>query len=339
MKITIAKALPSKIVSNKDITNLIRNKSLSFEGSIDKTLRKIEALLRISGSNTRTWLADNEKPIDLIIKCCEEALQKENLGKNDIDLLMYVGIGKGFAEPAQSYFVAKALGMNKVKCFDITDACMSWAVAVQMADSLLKTGVYKKIMIVNGEFIVNGGSLIKNFNLKNENNLNCIFPTYTIGEAATCTILEADDKEYSCKFVSENSLADLCNIPTEEYKGYCLETDKIARNGALHFTSYGAEMHEKGIGYLVSIIKNDNFNPKIIFTHASSKTMWHKCAEIAGVADKTYHISDKTGNLISASIPVAISMAEEEGKLQRGDKITFWVGTAGMCFNLTNLIF
>ncbi|MEX3910132.1 3-oxoacyl-[acyl-carrier-protein] synthase III C-terminal domain-containing protein, partial [Paraburkholderia sp. BR14319] len=33
-----------------------------------------------------------------------------------------------------------------------------------------------------------------------------------------------------------------------------------------------------------------------------------------------YHIYPDTGNLVSASIPAAISMAKETGKLKRGDR-------------------
>ncbi len=51
---------------------------------------------------------------------------------------------------------------------------------------------------------------------------------------------------------------------------------------------------------------------------------------------KVYHIYQETGNLVSASIPAAIAMSCSDNSLKRGDNVIFWVGSAGMSFNVTN---
>jgi hypothetical protein len=43
------------------------------------------------------------------------------MAPEDIDLLIYCGVGRGFLEPANAYFYAKARDMRTTNCFDITD--------------------------------------------------------------------------------------------------------------------------------------------------------------------------------------------------------------------------
>ena len=342
MKIeTTSLSLPSWKLNNKEVIDLIRSHSKStFEGNLEKTLRKIDFILNKTGAETRYWLDPNkkEKPIDHIIKVTEKSLKKANLKKNDIDLLIYVGIGKGFLEPGNAYLVAQSLGMKKVRCFDVTDACMSWITSMQIVDSLFKAGAYKNAMIINGEFTVQGGCLFKSFALQNEKQLEYTFPSFTVGEGATCTILSPNDPDnFDFCFSSRSDLADLCVIPLPEYENYCTLTKKTAKNGKMKFTSYGFDLHEAAEIETIKLFNKASLNNKdinIVFTHASSKTEWQKYANIAGIGDKVYHIYQKTGNLVSASVPAAINFALEDKILKKGDKILSWVGSAGMSFGL-----
>ncbi len=347
MKIqSIGLSLPSWKLTNQDIIDQIRFYSKNtFSGNLEQTLRKIAAILKKTGAENRYWLdkSKNERPIDHIKNAVEISLNNANISKNDIDLLIYVGIGKGFLEPGNSYSVAHSLGMNRVRCFDLTDACMSWSAALQVVDSLFKAGAYKNAMIVNGEFTVTAGPLIDNYSLKNNDQLVYTFPTFTVGEAATCTILTPDDSaNFSFSFSSRADLSDLCVIPLPGYEKYCDLTEKMASNGPMHFTSYGVNLHQTAAIEATELFRNLPDSKKeldIVFTHASSKAEWHKYGQAIGIEDKIYHIYQKTGNLVSASVPAAMVLAKEEGKLKSNDKVLVWVGSAGMSFSAINFSF
>ncbi len=340
MKIeAVSLSLPSWQVSNEELIDLIKfHSKATFSGNLDKTLRKISTVLNKTGAKNRFWLNRqiNEKPIDHIKKSTEEALKKANLQTQDIDLLIFVGIGKGFLEPAQSYFVAQALGMVHAKCFDITDACMSWLTAMQVADSLFKSGAYKNAMIINAEFCVQAGVFFKNYALKNEQQLTYTFPTFTIGEAATCTILSPNNpSNFQFNFSSRNDLASLCTVPLPEFKDYCQDNQKTGANGDMHFSSFGVKLHQIGQSELLKLLKISRIKIDkidIAFTHSSSKTEWQKVSDKAGIGDKVYHIYQQTGNLISASVPAAMAMAMAEQKFTLGNQALLWVGSAGMSF-------
>ena len=143
----ISARLGSKSISNDDILKIIEENSRDFEGDLSKTLSVVQKLLQKSGSKNRRWLDEGERPIDLLKESVSDALSQASLKTSEIDLLIYVGVGRGFLEPGGAYLVAQALQMWSVECFDIIDACMSWTRALQMSNALLKTKQYKNIKI------------------------------------------------------------------------------------------------------------------------------------------------------------------------------------------------
>lgn len=337
-------ALPSKKVTNDDILSMIERESAEgFKGDLEGTLKEISYFLKYSGSNTRYWLDEGETPISLLKDASERALLQANLDKSDIDVLVYVGIGRGFLEPGGAYHAAKALGMYDVECYDIIDACMSWTRAMQQLQALFSQGVYKKALVVNAEC-----NMIKDaciypgvFKLGSQEDVESRFPAFTLGEGATATIVSADDGPnenlWEFHFLSRSDWSDLCNIPMKHYEGFCLPTEKTGKNGAGLFTSFGSKLHEYGRDSIVRTMDKmlshtDVKGIKAIFTHASSKRDWDNFADDLNLKHLLYPIYPETGNLVSASVPAAIAKALESGTVCKGDQVLGWVGSAGMSF-------
>ncbi|MBL1075889.1 3-oxoacyl-ACP reductase [Nocardia sp. 2] len=338
--------LPSRTVTNADILEMIAaHSSPGFEGDLDDTLRTVDSYLRFSGSRERRWLDTGERPIDLLKQAAKTALAQSELRATDIDLLIYTGIGRGFVEPGGSYHCAAALGADNAHCFDILDACMSWTRAMQVTESLMATGGYRAALIVNAEFSLRlGGAVFPHlFRLPRPQALASTFPAYTLGEAATATVLTAEDHEpWEFRFASRPDLAPLCNVPLEGYEGFCEPSDRLAANGIGYFTSFGFEMHETGLPDAYAVFDRLDIDPEkvaALFTHASSKRYWQMMADKVGLGEAIHHVYHRTGNIVSASVPAAIASAIEQGALQRGDRALGWVGSAGMSFAVFSFVY
>lgn len=335
----ISASFPSKIVTIDETLDMIKSHSQStFKGDINKALEIIKKILIFSGANTRRFLDKNEKPVDLIQNVVLDVLKTGDRKIADINLLIYTGIGRGFLEPGGSYNLAKNLGMDSVECFDILDACMSWTRALNIAYTYLKSKQYQNILIVNGEFNNVPGEAFypANYKLKDLKQIKWTFPTYTIGDAATATLLTySEDNDWEWNFSSRPDLADLCTIPTVGYSLFSKDYENIGKNGPGNFCSFGNEMHQKGTPEVIKIFKKLSLPAnkiKMIFPHASSKQAWAHCAEVCGVSDKVYYVYPEYGNLVSASIPAGISIAIKKGLIKKDDIIVAWTGSAGMSF-------
>ncbi len=193
---SVAASLPSRIVTNDDMIEMIREQSMEYQGDVGKLLRKINALLKMSGLKERRWCDRHESPIDHVAKATRAALEESYLQKKHIDLLIYVGVGRGFIEPGNAHMIANTLGFTNAQCFDVVDACMSWIRALHLVDSLFKTGGYKNALIINAEFSTTGNAAGKKlFSLKSDEELEYTFPYFTIGEAATATLLTPQEPD------------------------------------------------------------------------------------------------------------------------------------------------
>jgi len=334
----VVASFPTRRVSNEEVVDLIRFHSKNFDGDLSKAMRLVQTLLDRSGLITRHWQAEGERPIDHLAQAISSALQGSFLQYADIDLFIYVGVSGGFREPANSYMVAKALGFVRAECFDVIDACMSWTRAISLVDSLFKTRSYRNALVVNAEFnMTAGGPLFPaNFSLQSPSQLDHALPSYTIGEAATATLLLPDRPDnFHIAFHSKPELADLCTVPGQGFEDYCEMTDATGKLGVGRFTALGAKLHhhlDQEIPQLLATAGVTGEEADIVLTHTSSSVDWHKAGAKHGFAEKIYHLYPRTGNVVSASIPAALARARLEGRVQTGDRVMFLMGSAGMSF-------
>ncbi|MFH1347464.1 MAG: 3-oxoacyl-[acyl-carrier-protein] synthase III C-terminal domain-containing protein [Candidatus Margulisiibacteriota bacterium] len=347
MKIdAISVKIPSFEVSNEWVLDELKRLNPDLPAKTVKLYqREVSSLLKKSGSKTRFWRdrRKGETALDLIKSTMRESLQKANLKKDDIDLLIYCGVGKGFKEPANAYLFAYALGM-KCSCFDISDACMSWVRALDIAQGFLKSGAYKHIMVLNGEFNVYEHLYPYLWEIKSLEQIEYTLPGYTIGETATATVLSNSGKEWQFAYDSAPELANLCTVPLEGYEEFCEKNEKINLHGINRFVSFGGALFDNGRKRLVALVRRNiaNINEADIwFPHAASSRLWQEMGEELNIdPEKNYtEVYPRYGNLVSASIPVGMDMALGKNKLKRGKKVVLWPGSAGMSFCVAQFIY
>lgn len=76
-----------------------------------------------------------------------------------------------------------------------------------------------------------------------------------------------------------------------------------------------------------------------ISPHAATVRDWIEGAASLGVDRLIYNIYPYCGNLASASVPVGIARAVNDGRIRRGDRLVCVTGSAGMSFAAYSLVF
>lgn len=347
MRIDGVSFLPaSRKMSNQDVLEEVRKNSADrFDGDLDRALIHINWMLEGTKIENRHWFAEDERPLDLMVKACKEAMERAGCGPQEIDLLIYTGNCRGFIEPGDSYFVAQTLGMDGVDCFDVLDACMAWTRGCDIAQSHFLAGRYKKALIVNSEsyFVPGGVAYPSNFQLKNLRDIAHCFSAYCGGDCASATVLSADsDQSWEFNYLSTKAGVDLCTIPLGGYEKRAPESARIGLNGIGAFTSFSSLVFNYS-DYMVDSLKliaPHRDDVKLLFPHTGgSVPEYQKWADKAGFGDRVRYIFPQYGNVGSASIPAAISLHEKSGELERGDRVGFWVGSSGMSFVSSTFIF
>ena len=349
MKITgLAAGNPSRLVTNEEVLDLVRHHShATFEGDLERTVKLIDRLFHKSGIEARQWLGEDQHPMALMESAFDRALAQAGVHRNDVDLLVYAGVSRGFIEPANSTFVAKALGLN-CRNFDVVDACMGWVTAMEIINGKMKAGEIEHAVIVNIEFgsNKNGPIFPKNFSLNSASELEFKYPSLTVGDAVTVTVLGKDTPgNFEFRFANHPELSDLCTIALAGWKSYCSSSDIeriAAQTEIFQFVSYGGLMHDKGAKITIDLARQSRCQSSDIahvFTHTSSPKMWGEWARTVNLEKKVRGIGHRTGNIVTASVPLAIVEAVGNGLLKRGEPCLAWVGSAGMVFSTVTFTF
>jgi 3-oxoacyl-[acyl-carrier-protein] synthase III len=340
----ISYRVPSRVMTNSDMIEMVDELNPNVSRPRKAVyFRAVDTLYRRLGAKTRHVrdIARGEKASDMILGAMDEALARASMAPEDIDLLIYCGVGRGFLEPANAYFYAKARSMGTTNCFDITDACMSWVRAIQIAYQMLRTGAFRNVMVINGEFHL---GIHDRWRIETLESLAYSFPMFTIGEAATATILLPGGQDWRFDYASQTDYADLCTIPLPEYSQFVAPSNRIGLNGANKFVSFGRELFEAAeqlIGPLITRTVSDIQAKRWYFPHAPSRTHYETLLPKYGVpAERIFlEVFPRFGNVVSASVPVGLCLAEEQGVLARGDQIAFVPVSAGMVASVVQAVF
>ena len=181
-------AVPSRVVTNDDIVARLHlaNRSRLSADALARLETRVRRYLDHAGTRERFVLAEGERAIDVALAAARAALQAHPTRG---DFVVFAGVARGWLDPAMAHVFAHELGIEPASCFDVVDGCASWLRGLEVADALLRTERYQTGLIVNCEC---GLERYAAFELDSLDDLAHRMPMFTIGEAATATLLTND---------------------------------------------------------------------------------------------------------------------------------------------------
>jgi len=338
----IACSMPERRVSNEEVIEIVQRASEAFlpPRQMERVIARLQSLFRLSGSRYRHWRDDGERARDFAVRAATEALDRAALRPDNIDLLIYVGVGRGWVEPATSHYFAHCLGLSNATCFDLLDACLSWMRALHVACHFLRNGVYRNIMVLNAEF----NQEYNGWGISDPDELEYRFAQCTIGESATATVLSSGggEPEPYFEFQTDASLHTLCKIPLPNIAQYS-EAERCPSLDPLVFFAYSTELFRAARRMIIGHYRtSDELNRRdydIVFAHSASKSLADQLAKEIGADGRAVNVFEEFGNTVSASIPTAMCWAIDQGRLRRGMRMLHIMGSAGFSVGFAHLVY
>jgi 3-oxoacyl-[acyl-carrier-protein] synthase-3 len=130
-------ALPERRVSNAELAEQL---DTSDEWIVERT-----------GIRFRHIAAPHETTATLAADACRAALDASALAANDIDLIVLATATPDQTFPATATKVQAMLGVGDCVAFDVAAVCSGFLYAVQVADSMLRTGIHKRALVIGAE--------------------------------------------------------------------------------------------------------------------------------------------------------------------------------------------
>lgn len=305
--------LPNRKVTNFDIEQLI---DTSDEWITERT-----------GIKERRIAKESETTSELAYHAAKRALEKKDIKPCKLDLIIVATVSGDMPFPATACILQSRLGAKNAAAFDISAACCGFIYGMSIADSFIKSGVYKKILLV-------GVEVLSKF-IDWTDRSTCIL----FGDGAGAAILEptnSDSGIISTHLYSDGDLWDLIHIPGG---GALYPTSLHTLENKYHYIKMkGNETYKVAVKILeklvVETLKVNNLEPSnlsLLIPHQANLRIILSAAKRLGIGlEKVLINIDKYGNTSAASIPIALDEAVDSGKIKKGDYVLLEAIGAGL---------
>ncbi len=293
--------LPERRVSNHDLASRIET---SHEWIVQRT-----------GIEARHIAADHETTSLLAIRAAERALEAAGLRPADIDLIIVATSTPDYTFPSTATIVQEGLGIHHGAAFDLQAVCTGFVYAVATADNFIKAGAHRRALVIGAETF----SRILDW----EDRTTCVL----FGDGAGAIVLEAQE--------GEGTSADR-GVLSSHLRSDGRHRDKLYVDGGPGSTRTtgvlkmeGREVFRFAVGMVTDVIRDafaatgttaddlDWFVP-----HQANRRIITASADKLGIAPEKVVITvDRHGNTSAASIPLALDVAVQDGRIRQGDLV------------------
>lgn len=287
--------LPKRIMTNAEL-----------ETMVDTT---DEWIVSRTGIRERHIAAEDEFTSDLAYEAGRQAIESAGIRPQDIDMIIVATTTPDRVFPSTACLVQDKLGISGCPAFDIQAVCSGFIYALSMADSFIKSGGARQILVIGAETM----SRITDWTDRS----NCIL----WGDGAGAVVLQASDEPgiLSCHLHADGSYTDLLNVPTGVSK----------REGGKTIEMAGNPVFKVAVNTLDAIVDEtlaannmDKSEIDWLVPHQANIRILQATAKKLGMGMERVVVTvDKHGNTSAASIPLALDAAVRDGRIKRGETL------------------
>jgi 3-oxoacyl-[acyl-carrier-protein] synthase-3 len=293
--------LPRGVMTNADMAKIV---DTNDEWIVERT-----------GIRQRHIAAEDEKTSDLGIAAAHQALVRAGIDPVDIDLVVCATATPDRTFPATAVRIQHGLGVTKGAAFDVQAVCSGFVYAMTVADNFLKTGQFKRAVVVGAETF----SRILDWSDRG----TCVL----FGDGAGAVVLEAQPQHgtredrgiLATRIRSDGRFEDLLYV--DGGPGSTKTVGKLRMNGrevfrhAVQKISGVIEETLVMTGYAADEI--DLYVP-----HQANQRILDGIAKKLGVSpSKIVMTLAQHGNTSAASIPLALNQAFEQHRVKEGSLV------------------
>ncbi|WP_232696992.1 beta-ketoacyl-ACP synthase III [Brevibacillus daliensis] len=302
---------PEKILTNADLEKMV---DTSDEWIVSRT-----------GIRERRIASDDQASSDLAYEAAVKALQKANISAEQLDMIIVATVTPDHSFPSTACILQDKLGASKAAALDVSAACTGFIYGITIATQFIANGLYRYVLVIGVEAL----SKITDYTDRN----TCVL----FGDGAGAALLGpvASDKGFkSFDLGADGSGGKLLSVAAggsrnpataetlEQKMHYLSMSGKEVFKFAVRVMNNATETVLSQAGYE----KNDI---DLLVPHQANQRIIDSAVKRFGLSeDKVVVNLDRYGNMSSASIPVALDEAVNEGRVKDGDKLVL-VGFGG----------
>ncbi len=295
--------LPHNVVTNKDLEKKVDTND--------------EWIVQRTGITQRHIAGDDESTVTMATQAARNALKAAEYLPSDIDGIIVATTTPDNTFPSVAVQVQAALEVPPGAAFDIQAVCTGFVYALSVADSMIRSGSCKRMLVIGAETM----SRILDWN----DRTTCVL----FGDGAGAIVLEASEGKgevndqglLSSHLYSDGRLKDL--LYTDGGPGTTGKSGAIRMQGRDVFKHAVSLMHDIVGEVLEHNGLKDTDIDWLVPHQANIRIIGATADKLNMSMDKVVVTVDKHGNTSAASIPLALDHAVRNGSIKRGDLLLF----------------
>ena len=297
----VGSALPQRCVTNKEL-----------EEKVDTS---DEWIVQRTGIRRRYIAGEGETTSTLGIAAARAALEKAGLTPDDIDLVVCATSTPDYTFPSTATMIQAGLGITRGVAFDLQAVCAGFVFAVSTAEKFLVSGSHKRALVIGAETF----SRILDW----EDRTTCVL----FGDGAGAMVLEAQEQQAD-ESPRGVLAAQLRSDGRHRAKLYVDGGPSTTRTvGCLRME--GKEVFRFAVGQVTDVMAETFASAHLtaadidwFVPHQANRRIIDASAQKFGIPpEKVVVTVQDHGNTSAASIPLALSVACEDGRIKPGDLV------------------
>jgi 3-oxoacyl-[acyl-carrier-protein] synthase III len=295
--------VPERVMTNHDLEKLVDTSD--------------EWITQRTGIKERRIAAEGETSSSMGVTAARAAISSAGLTAEDIDLVIVGTATPDFMFPATACLIQNALGVTG-GAFDVEAGCTSFMYALSMASTYVSSGAYRNVLVVGTEVL----SRIMDWTDRS----TCVL----FGDGAGAIVVSASTAgTFDPTFVlgSDGSGALALYVPAGGSNQPA--ADNTIRDRLHTVRMAGPEVFRFATRVVVQssqqVLARLNLSPDdvdLFIPHqANERVIDSALKRLNFPRERTFVNIDKYGNTSSASIPIALTEAWEQGRLEPGDTL------------------
>lgn len=297
--------LPPKRVTNHDLAAQLAEKGIETSD---------EWIVSRSGISARHYAEPTVQSSDLAVEAAKRALEAARLTAADIDLIIVATSTPdhfgGF--PSTACVVQRKLGItNGGAAFDVQAVCSGFVYAVSVADSFIKSGAHKNVLVIGAEVF----SRILNF----DDRTTCVL----FGDGAGAIVLSGSREPgiLATKLHADGSHGDILCVPGSVTGGAIEGSAFLYMDGQAVFKLAVSVLEKVANETLGAAGLNSTQIDWLVPHQANIRIMQGTAKKLGLPLEKMVVTVDQHGNTSAASIPLALDTAVRDGRIKAGQNV------------------
>lgn len=305
--------VPEKRLTNADLEKMVETSD--------------EWITTRSGIKERRICAPDEATSDIGLKAGLKALEYAGMEPEELDAIIFATFTPDTLCPSTACHLQGKIGAKNALAFDISAACSGFVYGITVAKGLILNGICNNAMVIGAEAM----SRFTDF----EDRATCVL----FGDGGGAVILQANapDGRLIGEYLSaDGTMAEHIIIPAG---GSRIPTTKETLENKLNYIKMaGNEVFKFAVRILVHSVEEalkrcghtvDDLS--LIIPHQANYRILDAAARKMGVPpEKMYNNIAYYGNTSAGTIPIALTEALQQGKIQKGDIVSLVAFGGGM---------